>query len=264
MSLCFKGGQDQWLQFSSCRFCSLENVDLSISIDHYYEPNKPDAHTIFDLLQQLHSVKYLTLNMGMFHILSPLMELISYQPSPFVNLKSLKVYPHDYWVEVPETIPAEVKKYLLDGSPSATFTEVSCEEMRALRYAKEALYCMAELREMLEHEKANIETNIGHMDLVMIPVVCHEPNMHEQDKMQMDKMKNEIDSCWEDLCAQIELWKAKTSTSNIISKLCLIEELLTKLPTSKRAQIETSFSKLCREADMVMNAIMNSMKIQSD
>ena len=55
------------------------------------------------------------------------MELISYQPSPFVNLKSLKVYPGDSFVKVLETIPAEVKKYLLDGSPSATFTEVSYE-----------------------------------------------------------------------------------------------------------------------------------------
>ncbi|GJR77103.1 RNA-directed DNA polymerase, eukaryota, reverse transcriptase zinc-binding domain protein [Tanacetum coccineum] len=34
--------------------------------DYSYEPNKPDAHTIVDLLQQLHSVKYLTLNLEIF------------------------------------------------------------------------------------------------------------------------------------------------------------------------------------------------------
>ncbi|PWA93534.1 F-box domain, Leucine-rich repeat domain, L domain-like protein [Artemisia annua] len=245
VSLHFEGWHSQWLQFSSFGLCSLENVDLCIFKSCLYKPNKPDTLTIFDQIQQLHSVKYLTLNVEMFQfgaqhylilpvaidhfswkyqdiiedkLLSPLMELISHQPSPVVNLKSLKVYPGDSFVKVLETIPAEVKKYLLDGSPSATFTEVSFEEMRALKLAESALNCMAELREMLEHEKANnIRSNKG---------------------------------------------KAKTSV--IISKLCHIEELLIELPASKRAQIETSFSRLCMEADVVMNAIMNCVKIQSD
>ncbi|PWA46191.1 F-box domain, Leucine-rich repeat domain, L domain-like protein [Artemisia annua] len=160
-------------------------------------------------------------------LLSPLMELISSQPSPFVNLKSLKVYPVNFRAKVLETIPAEIKKYLLDGSPSATFTEVSCEEMRALTNAESALKCMAELRETLEHEKANIE-------------------------------KWEMTNAESALSAQIKHGEAKTS--DIISKLCHIEELLTELPASKRAQIETSFSRLCTEADIVMNF----MKIQSE
>ncbi|PWA38527.1 F-box domain, Leucine-rich repeat domain, L domain-like protein [Artemisia annua] len=232
---------------SAPELVSLRFKDLCIIKECYYKPNKPDTHTIFDLLQQLHSVKYLTLNMEIFQLLSP---LISYQPSPFVNLKSLKVYPYNYWVEVPETIPAEVKKYLLDGSPSATFTEVSCEEMRALENVKSALKCMVEFREMLEHEKANIETNIVHM--------------HEQDKLKINKreMMDQIDSCWKDLSAQIEHGKSKTS--GIISKLCHIEQLLKELPASKRAQIEKLFSRLCMEADTVMNNIIDCVKIQSE
>nr|GEW12737.1 hypothetical protein [Tanacetum cinerariifolium] len=43
-------------------------------------------------------------------LLSPLKELISRQPSPFVNLKSLKVYPEVYYAKERQTIPAEVKK----------------------------------------------------------------------------------------------------------------------------------------------------------
>ncbi|GKC75215.1 hypothetical protein Tco_1125989 [Tanacetum coccineum] len=90
---------------------------------------------------------------------------------------------------------------------------------------------------ILEHEKATIETNIAHLDRVMAPVERHEPNMHEQDKMQIRKreMRGQIDSYWKDL----------------------------KLPVSKRDQIETFFSRLCTEADTIMNTIMNSMKIQS-
>ena len=138
------------------------------------------------------------------------------------------------------------------------------QEMRALKNAESALNYMVELGVMLEHEKSNIETNVVHMDQVMTPMECHEPNMHEQDKMQINKWETmtQISSCWQDLSAQIKHGEVKTY--DITLKLCCIEQLLTELPASKRSQIETSFSKLCTEADTVMNAIMNSMKIQSD
>ncbi|GKC48379.1 F-box domain containing protein [Tanacetum coccineum] len=71
VSLRFEGRQYQWLKFSSYELCSLENVDLCILVGGLYEPNKPepnkpDAHSIFDLLQQLHIINYLTLNVEMF------------------------------------------------------------------------------------------------------------------------------------------------------------------------------------------------------
>ncbi|GJV34015.1 hypothetical protein Tco_1394415 [Tanacetum coccineum] len=218
--------------------------------DYSYEPNKPDAHTIVDLLQQLHSVKYLTLNLEIFQVLSPLMELISYQPSPFVNLKSLKLL--------------SPLMELISYQPSPFVNLKSLKEMRALKNAASAINCMTELGVMLEREKANIETNIAHLDRVMTPMECQEPNMHEQDKMQINKREIDcqIHSYWKDLSAQIEHGKSKTSS--IVSKLCRIKELLTELPASRRSQIEKSFSRLCTEADIVMNAIMNSMKIQSD
>ncbi|PWA46536.1 hypothetical protein CTI12_AA507750 [Artemisia annua] len=112
------------------------------------------------------------------------------------------------------------------------------QEMRALMNTESALTCMAELRVMLEQEKANIKTNIAHMDRVMTPM-----------------------EGWKDLKAQIKHGEAKTS--GIISKLCGIEESLEELPASKRARIETSFSRMRTEADVIMNAIVNSVKIQS-
>ncbi|GJV32621.1 hypothetical protein Tco_1393021 [Tanacetum coccineum] len=172
----------------------------------------------------------------------------------------LSFYFHELATKVLQTIPAQVKKYLLDGSPSATFTEEdSSKEMRASKNAASALKCMTQLGVILEREKANIETNIAHLDRVSTPMECH-----EQYKMQiaMREMTSQIDSWWEDLSAQIEDVKFKTWA--IMTDLCDIEELLTVLPASKRAQIEASFSRLCTEADIVMNAIMNSMKIQSD
>ena len=61
-------------------------------------------------------------------ILSSALELISNQPSPFVKLKSLHVYPVELsMVRNEAKMYTEAKNYLLENSPSATFTMVSRE-----------------------------------------------------------------------------------------------------------------------------------------
>lgn len=71
-------------------------------------------------------------------LLSSSMELISLQPSPFVNLKSLMIYPEKVYKDGQEeeklTMSTEVKNYLLDGSPSATLRMVSHEVFRPCQY----------------------------------------------------------------------------------------------------------------------------------
>ncbi|MFS8030168.1 hypothetical protein Hanom_Chr17g01530951 [Helianthus anomalus] len=72
--------------------------------------------------------------------LSSFVELISHLPSPFANLKRLKIYPEYVTPEAedqtkPEVdMPTEVKNYLLDSSPGATFTMVSPEVSFCLPY----------------------------------------------------------------------------------------------------------------------------------
>ncbi|KAI7730197.1 hypothetical protein M8C21_000297, partial [Ambrosia artemisiifolia] len=102
-----------------------------LSLDETSDDNAK-ACKIVCLLQQLHSVKFLTLNLESIEILSTSVELISHQPSPFANLKSLKIYRKTYFTQKEQTQPkatmcTEVMKYLLDGSPGATFTMVSLE-----------------------------------------------------------------------------------------------------------------------------------------
>ncbi|XP_076958731.1 putative F-box/FBD/LRR-repeat protein At3g49040 [Bidens hawaiensis] len=66
-------------------------------------------------------------------ILGSSVELITHQPSPFANLKSLTIHPNSdsiYSTKKQQTQPivtmcTEVKNYLLDGSPEVTFTMVS-------------------------------------------------------------------------------------------------------------------------------------------
>ncbi|KAJ0824530.1 hypothetical protein HanRHA438_Chr17g0793431 [Helianthus annuus] len=67
-------------------------------------------------------------------LVSSFVELISHQPSPFANLKRLKIYPNcvsrlaEDQTKPEVTMSTEVKKYLLDSAPGATLTMVSHDE----------------------------------------------------------------------------------------------------------------------------------------
>ncbi|XP_076920471.1 uncharacterized protein LOC143581602 [Bidens hawaiensis] len=197
------------------------------------------------------------------------MERISPQPSPFCNLKSLKVYP-DYVPLDDEThervnLSTKVINYLLDGSPGATFTLISYEEIkekkqkaRALANAAAAQKLMVDLQVMLEREKANIET---HRDQ---PV---EADAHDQGKSPLEKVQlhferkmEQMKSYWEDVGVQIDRGRR---TSYIISRLRDIEDvlLLKDLPNSKTDELQACFSSLCAEVDTVEKKILYHTKI---
>lgn len=122
---------------------------------------------------------------------------------------------------------------------------VTVQERRAVWNARQAQNHMAILRVMLEKENANIETTKTQVE-----------NRDSGDSSE------QIDSCWRDLIVQIK--EGKETTNYIISKLEDIERFLTKLPASKRAKIQPSFSSLCAEANTVINKVMDCVKIQCD
>ncbi|KAI3812647.1 hypothetical protein L1987_17359 [Smallanthus sonchifolius] len=190
--------------------------------------------------RQFHSVKFLTLNLETIEALSSSVELVSNKPSPFANLRSLKIYPVNIQLKGQTQkkvfVSNEVKNYLLDGSPRASFSLVTREEMKA-RDATLAQHLMAELWVMLEGDKAKI--NWDHMRPGKAPT----------------------ESYWDDLALQSKL--VKTKICDIISKLQRIEGLLTKLPTSNRAKMQSSFSSLCAEANLVIKKL-DRMVIQCD
>nr|XP_043639201.1 uncharacterized protein LOC122610259 isoform X2 [Erigeron canadensis] len=218
------------------------------------------------LLQQLYNVQFLTLNLKIIELLSSSVELISRQPSPFVNLKSLTIYPRKLFMGEPSDLPkgkvhlsTEVKNYLLDldSSPGATLTMFSREEIIAVKDIQLARKRMAELRVLLEQQKANTETK------GKAPMECDNAKMHKKRnaqpemKMQLQIGGNRelIKSYWKDRSVRVEQRKAKVCL--IISMLEGIEGLLKKLPATNRAMIQPCFSSLCFEANTVMNKIMN-------
>ncbi|KAK1438377.1 hypothetical protein QVD17_04185 [Tagetes erecta] len=185
-------------------------------------------------------------------------ELISHQPSPFANLKRLKIYPARVTLE-DETQPKvfispEVKNYLLDSSPSATFTMVSHEDIRAAMNVTSARDLITEFQVLLDQWKEDSETNVTHMK-------NHMATVNEQGEVGNHMAR--VESYWEDLNKQLE--KGSKITSCTIPMLRKIEVVLAKLPKSHRDKLQAKFYGLRAEAETIMgNMIMDCMKIQWD
>ncbi|KAJ0462860.1 putative F-box domain, leucine-rich repeat domain superfamily, F-box-like domain superfamily [Helianthus annuus] len=236
--LFYQGGY--CLQLSTDDYLSLEKADICV-------PRPKDAHQVLRMLQRLHNVKCLTLNVEIVELLSSSVELITNQPSPFANLKSLKIQPDIDFSDLGEheraDMSAEVRSYLLDGSPDATFTTVSREDVRAIKNTKLAQNLITELSALLEQEKASIETKMAKLD--------------EHGKAHVD-----TDMSWKYLSVLIQ--EGEKKTSDIISKLKEINGILTELPASNRATIQPSFSTLGVEANIVANKITGFIKMVCD
>ncbi|MFS8006525.1 putative F-box domain, leucine-rich repeat domain superfamily, F-box-like domain superfamily [Helianthus anomalus] len=215
-------------------FISLEKADICV-----FYPKC--AHQVLCLLQRLHSVKFLTLSLEIVERLSSSVELLSNQPSPFANLKSLMIHPGQL-IRSRERVKmsAEVRGYLLDSSPGATFTLYSYEYIRVMYNTKLAQDHIKKLRMFLEKEKAATDAKMA--------------KIHEQGKADVD-----IDMSLKDLSVQVE--KGKRKASFIISILKDINQVLEKLPAPNRATIQPSISTLRSEADTVMKKITDCIKM---
>ncbi|KAI7739803.1 hypothetical protein M8C21_024267, partial [Ambrosia artemisiifolia] len=225
----------------------LEKANICIDCDF---KEKAAALKIVHLLQQLHSVKFLTLNLELVKFLSSYVELISHQPSPFANLKSLKIYPVDV-TRSKVTMSDEVKKYLLDGSPDVTLTMVSRKEIRVMMNVTLARNLMSELQMLLDQWKENRETNTAHVKHDTTPMKYH---FHER--------MTRIESYWEDLNESFK--EGRENTHRAISMLREIEGLLKKVSRSHRPKLLARYVGLRTEAEPIMYDMMDRMKIQCD
>ncbi|KAK1438376.1 hypothetical protein QVD17_04184 [Tagetes erecta] len=237
-------------ELSSDDFLSLEKADVCVSY-----PTHRDAHQIGCLLQQIHNAKFLTLNLEIVELLTSSVELMSHQPFPFTNLRSLHIHPASEPSRVRKhgrvEMSAEVKSYLLDSSPGATFTMVTREDIRVMNDTKFAQELITELRALLEQEKSRTETKMA--------------KLHELQKTQVDKHNDiykYINMRWKRLSSQIE--KERVKASDISSRLKDIKHSLEGLPASNRAILQPAFSTLCAEADVVMHKLTDFMKMNCD
>ncbi|GJS32220.1 F-box domain containing protein [Tanacetum coccineum] len=225
---------------------SLEKVDLTISY-----PCK--AQTIVGLLQQIRSVKFLTLNLEIVERLSSSAELILHQPSPFANLKSLKIYPVREILHVKANVCTLVESYFLDSSPGVTLTMVLREEIRAHKL-------MEELQKLLNLWKANSDKKIAQVDQGDVE------NQRAQQETIIESQSGErltqIKSYWSNLTKWSE--EGEERSCRIISMLQEIESLLIELPASHRAKMQPMYSCLHAEADTFMDKMMDRVRIHCD
>lgn len=124
------------------------------------------------------------------------------------------------------------------------------QDIRAMRNANSARKRMGELQVLLEKYKASCES--------------HNIKMHTQLETEMQcnigGMTAQIEKYWKKLNEQME--QGKKNTSSIISILKDIEGLMTNLPQSQTANLQTRFSSLCAEADLTMKKIIGHTKIE--
>uniref|UniRef100_A0A5B6ZIL3 Putative F-box domain, cyclin-like protein n=1 Tax=Davidia involucrata TaxID=16924 RepID=A0A5B6ZIL3_DAVIN len=99
------------LELSADNVPSLETVQVSVSRSS--NEDKEDMVALINVLKELRNAKFVTLDLDAIKILSMVPSLLEHQPSPFTNLKSLKVR------STTSTIPDHVMSYLLNCSPSA-------------------------------------------------------------------------------------------------------------------------------------------------
>nr|XP_043607273.1 F-box/FBD/LRR-repeat protein At3g26920-like [Erigeron canadensis]XP_043607274.1 F-box/FBD/LRR-repeat protein At3g26920-like [Erigeron canadensis] len=248
---------------------SLEKMD--ICIDH---PRKADTQEYVRLLQLVHSVKSLTLNLEVIEVLSSSVELFLNQPFTFDNLKILRIYPFDIYLvqqaQMKEKVSAVVKNYFLDSSPSATMTMASREEIRAARHTALVQKCMPKVQVMLDELKDQLNKKVT-------PMGVHKTKMNGQGNMNFEKQgaqsvtkrsphivgkMKKIQNSWEDLSVQLNA--EKSNASRVFSELRYIGGLFTDVLASKRGELQACFASLCEEADTVMNKIVDRMKIQCE
>ncbi|KAK9052903.1 hypothetical protein SSX86_029533 [Deinandra increscens subsp. villosa] len=246
------------LQFSA-NLLHLDKADICI---YHFSNSLKRTQEVLCMLQQLHSVKILTLNFAIVKLLSSFVELISYQPSPFANLKSLNVHP-GHVIPKDQTQPnvtmsTEVKNYLLDGSPGAAFTMVSLEEAIAAMDVASALGLMKELEVLLDQWKENTV----HMEQDKAPNGSHRAQPDTKMKLCTGETTAHVESYWKDLNNQLKEGHRRSVSAS--SMLEVIEEVLIKLPTSHRAKLQPKFSSLCAEVDTIMDDMMHHLKIQCD
>ncbi|CAH1415157.1 unnamed protein product [Lactuca virosa] len=221
-----KIGETKLIATQGQGFPSLEKVDLYNCVLY-----SADAPNIVSLLQQLQSVKLMTLDLEILQIISSSMGLMSDKPFPFANFKIVKFLTRDFG-RVYLEVQAD-DKYVVDSSDqSSIFIMISREEIRIMNDIVFARLLIAKIRSRLRKRKALTDTKQGrHMEQVDAPRKSCKRKMNDHGKVQVKKQK------------QIDGW-------------------VTELSASKRPVLQETLSVVCEEAAVVMNNMLDCMKIR--
>ncbi|KAI3728234.1 hypothetical protein L6452_16867 [Arctium lappa] len=218
-SLCYRGYHPS--QLSNDCLHSLNKVTIWLSIYCSIMPYKEeDARKTINMLQEVHSARFLTLNADIVECISSFPDLLSHLPSPFSNLICLNIDSSMRKDAYKVKISTQAKNFLLENSPSATFImelpeapptkAMQQKEARAKRKAKLAAEIeshMMELQTSLDQGNLHIETKeqfkLGFEDLMLRLVVL--TNQKTMQLMSERPLIEEVKESAEILKAEMQL-----------------------------------------------------------
>ncbi|CAH1415019.1 unnamed protein product [Lactuca virosa] len=257
-SLCYTGDLPQ--QFSKDRFHSLNKVSICC---YMYRPYKEKvARKAIKMLQELHSARYLTLNVDFVECLSSHPDLLMHRPSPFSNLICLAI---DSSLRINDAykvkMSTEARNFFLENSPNATFimelpepppTKTMKQKEARAKKAKRAAEIASHMTEfqalMLDHE--NVERKQAKekakvpFEKVMAEMKAQVGKMHTE---TAKRLMEEFKICVEELRVLVKEEKAEINA--IISKEALIRSLLENMPKRERTVVETCYSQQLVETE---------------
>ncbi|XP_052625174.1 putative F-box/FBD/LRR-repeat protein At4g13965 [Lactuca sativa] len=256
-SLCYTGDLPQ--QFSKDGFHSLNKV--SICCDMYRPYKEKVACKAIKMLQELHSARYLTLNVDFIECLSSYPNLLSHHPSPFSNLICLTIDSSMRNDAYNVKMSTEARNFFLENSPNATFImelpeppptkamkQKEARAKKAKRAAEIAIH-MTEFQALLDHENMNVErtqakekANVA-LEKLMAQSKAQVGKMHNQTERLMAEFK----ICVEEVRDLVNEEEAEVKA--IISKGTLIRSLLEDMPKRERTEVEARYSRQLEEIE---------------
>ncbi|KAI3698447.1 hypothetical protein L2E82_41998 [Cichorium intybus] len=232
------------------------------------------------MLQELHSARYLTLNLNIVECISSFPELLSRHPSPFTNLICLTIDSSMRKDAYKVKMSTEARNFLLENSPSATFIMDLPEDpaTKAMKQAAEIESHMKELQASIEKgnmiaerkEKTNaiykkIEVEIG--VLSQKKMMQNDPPIgqsKEEIEMQLQGFKADIvrlarqcKICVEEMKVVINEEHRECIAMSL--KRMQIVLLLGKLPKQERAEVEARYSRQLKEVEALHARLLSQI-----
>ncbi|KAJ9549861.1 hypothetical protein OSB04_022404 [Centaurea solstitialis] len=283
-SLCYRGFRHA--QLSKEGFHSLNKVTICLSSYCSKTPYKEeDARRTINMLQEVHSARFLTLNADIVECISSFPELLSHLPSPFSNLICLNIDSGMRKDACKVNMPAKARDFLLKNSPSATFimdlpeapaaTEAmqrkEAREKRMAALAADFEIYIAELQASLELRKTQIEKNkqykSGFQNLLegLCALTKQRPTEIDSERTPIDQRKMaQIDDSVEVIRGFIKQ-ETKDVAYNFPKEEALMKYLLKPFTKRKRAEIEARYSHVFEEFaaqyDLLVSEIVSSKNI---
>ncbi|KAL4570240.1 hypothetical protein LXL04_025891 [Taraxacum kok-saghyz] len=267
------------MKLSENRYYSLNKVSICL----YYNGSRyeeGDAHEAINMLQKLHSARYLTLNWDIIECISSFSDLFSHHPSPFSNLVHLTIGPSGRKKTYQVKISDETRNFFLENSPNAIMElpeapptkAMKQKEARAKKKAQQAAEIEAHMEELkilidgeypiverqLAKEKANTAFKNLLAELPTLSLLKIKTSL-EKMKMQVDQEKvvvDQGDSETERLMAELKICveevrvlvkEEKEEAMAILVKEALIRSLLENLGKRERTQVEARYSRQLEE-----------------